>query len=113
MPDRAPSRNPFFPLAAFSAALFIVTILALVASVFGDPHAPLAQLFDRYAGRLIAIEVGATLLTGFLALAVDRRQTLRRLSRAAEQGQAAGERADETSEHGISAKAPHDQQHQG
>lgn len=111
MPDRAQSRNPFFPLAAFSAALFILTILALVASVFGDPHAPLAQLFDWYAGRLIAIEVAATLLTGFLALAVDRRQTLRELARAAEKGEAAGERA--TSEHDTSAQAPHDQQHQG
>ncbi len=78
MPDPPPSRsNPFFPLAAFCSVLFIITILALVASVFGDPRAPLDRLFDRYAGRLIAGEVAAILLTGFLALFVDRRQTLR------------------------------------
>ena len=77
MPDPARSRNPFFPLAVFSAGLFIVTILALLASVFGDPQAPLARLLDRYAGRLIAGEVVATLAIGFLALAVDRLQTLR------------------------------------
>jgi hypothetical protein len=74
--SRAP-RNPFFPLAAFCSALFIVTILAMLASVFGDERAPLARLFDQYAGRLITGEVAATLLTGFLALLVDRRQALR------------------------------------
>ena len=107
MPDRAQSRNPFFPLAAFSAALFIITILALVASVFGDPHAPLAKLFDRYAGRLIAIEVAATLVIGFLALAVDRRQTLRGLAKSARS------ESNDNLSLGTSSKAPHDQQHQG
>lgn len=73
----SPGRNPFFPLAAISSALFIVTILALIASVFGDPQAPVAQLLDRYAGRLITCEVTLILLTGFLAMFVDRRQTKR------------------------------------
>lgn len=93
MPQPARFRNPFFPLAIFSAGLFIVTILALVAGVFGDPHAPLAQWLDRYAGRIITGEVVATLVTGFLALAVDRRQTLRAQK--------------------SSPQAPHDQQHEG
>jgi len=77
MPDPARPPNPFFPLAALSAGLFIITILAMLASLFGDPQAPLAQLFDRFAGRLIAGEVVATLAIGFLALLVDRLQTLR------------------------------------
>lgn len=72
-----PPRNPFFFLAAFSSALFIVTILALVASVFGDERAPLARLLDQFAGRLIGCEVAAILVTGFLAMFIDRRQTLR------------------------------------
>ena len=92
MPDPARFRNPFFPLAALSAGLFIITILAMLASVFGDPQAPLARLLDRYAGRLIAGEVVATLAIGFLALLVDRLQTLR---------------AQKTSE-----QDPHDQQHE-
>jgi hypothetical protein len=71
------SRNPFFQLVAFSSALFIVTILALVASVFGDERAPMARFLDRHIGRILAIEVAGILLTGFLALFVDRRQTLR------------------------------------
>jgi hypothetical protein len=71
------SRNPFFPLAVLCSILFIATILALVASVFGDARAPLSRLLEQYAGRLIAGEVAAVLLTGFLAMAVDRRQSLR------------------------------------
>jgi len=77
MSDARAPRNPFFPLAAFCSVLFIVTILAMLASVFGDERAPLARLFEQYAGRLIAGEVAAILLTGFLALFIDRRQTLR------------------------------------
>src|SRR5262245_8703280 len=77
MSDARAPRNPFFPLAVFCSALFIVTILAMLASVFGDERAPLARLFDQYAGRLIAGEVAAILLTGFLALLIDRRQALR------------------------------------
>jgi hypothetical protein len=76
-PEPARPRNPFFPLAAFASVLFIITILALVAGVFGDPRAPLAQLLDRYAGRLLAGEVAAILITGFLAMFVDRRQAIR------------------------------------
>ena len=93
MSDSARPRNPFFPLAAFSAGLFIITILAMLASVFGDPQAPLARLFDQYAGRLIAGEVIATLVTGFLALLVDRIQTL--------------------SAQKTLRQDPHDQQHEG
>ncbi len=70
-------RNPFFPLAAFCSVVFIVTILALLADVFGDQRAPLARILDQYAGRLIGGEVVAILISGFLAMAVDRRQTLR------------------------------------
>jgi hypothetical protein len=93
MSDPARPRNPFFPLAVICSGLFVATILALVASVFGDPRAPLARLLERLAGRLIACEVAAILLTGFLALYVDRRHTLR-------EGRPA-------------LKAPHDREHQG
>ena len=93
MPDPARPRNLFFPLAVFASVLFIVTILALVAGVFGDPRAPLAQLLDRYAGRLLAGEVAAILITGFLAMYVDRTQTRRSQK--------------------DPPQAPHVQQHQG
>lgn len=90
-------RNPFFPLAAFCSALFIVTVLAMLASVFGDERAPLARLFDQYAGRLIAVEVAASLLTGFLALLVDRRQAMRSQHSQTTHALTGKEQAEETS----------------
>jgi hypothetical protein len=93
MPDASRPRNPFFPLAVVCSGLFVVTILALLASVFGDPQAPLARLLERYAVRLMAGEVAAVLVTGFLALYVDRRQALR--------------------DRQPTVKAPHDREHQG
>jgi hypothetical protein len=72
-----PSRNPFFPLTAILSAVFVVTNLALVASMLGDPLAPLAQWLDRHGTKLIVIQVVAILLSGLLALSVDRAQTRR------------------------------------
>ena len=60
-----------------TVGLFIVTIFSLVATLFGDPQAPVAQFFTRYGGWMIGIEVVAFLIVGFLALTVDRRQSLR------------------------------------
>jgi hypothetical protein len=79
-----PFRNPFFPLAVLCSVLFIATILALVASIFGDQRAPLSRLLEQYAGRLIGGEVIAIVVSGFLAMAVDRWQTLRSRNRPAE-----------------------------
>jgi hypothetical protein len=59
------------------SGLFVVTILALIAGIFGDPQAPAARLLDRWAGWLLGGEVVGILTCGFLALATDRRQTLR------------------------------------
>ena len=53
-----------------------MTILALVASLLGDPRAPPAQWLDRHATWVLIAEVVATLAAGLLALVVDRRQTL-------------------------------------
>ena len=66
-----------FQLSALSAVVFIVTVLALVAMVFGDQSAPATKWLNRNAGKLIAAEVAATLLLGFAAMTQDRRQTLR------------------------------------
>ena len=69
--------NVFFRLAAVSGAAFAATIFALLALIVSDPRAPVARFMDRHGGTLIAWEVGATLVLGFLALAVDRVRTLR------------------------------------
>jgi hypothetical protein len=73
----APRSNLFFPLVILAGALFVVTILAMLAVPFGDPEAPIAGWIERYAGRLIAAEVVLVLVLGFLALLVDRRRTMR------------------------------------
>ncbi|MBI5757666.1 MAG: hypothetical protein HZA46_04020 [Planctomycetales bacterium] len=72
-----PARNPFFLLTAILAAIFVVTNLALVASMLGDPLAPLTQLLERFGTMLVVIEVVAILIAGLLALTIDRTQTLR------------------------------------
>ena len=69
-------RNLFFPLAALCSVAFIVTILALLANVLGNGDSPSARWLDRHAGVILAGEVAAVLLTGFMAMYVDRRQTL-------------------------------------
>ncbi len=81
-PKRTAGRNPFFPMVLFSTAVFIITILAMVASIFSDPRAPVAKFLDANAGRLILAEVIVTLVVGFCALAVDRLQTRRERSAA-------------------------------
>ena len=79
--NRSPRRpapvSLFFRLVIGAAALFIVTVLAIVAAVFSDPSAPAVQFLDQHGGTILEIEVIATLLIGFLALAIDRWQTLR------------------------------------
>ena len=72
----APWASVLFQLTAVSAVVFIVTVLALVATVFGDQAAPGTKWLNRNAGRLIAGEVAATLLLGFAAMTQDRRQSL-------------------------------------
>ena len=73
-------------MVAFSAAVFVMTILAMVAVIFSDPNAPVAKFFNANAGRLIAAEVVVTLVVGLLALIVDRLQT-RRKSQAEQSGE--------------------------
>lgn len=79
MPSAARTRNPFFHLVALLSVVFVVTILALVAAMLGDPAAPVNRFLDRHGGLLIGGEVVAILFTGLLALVLDRRQTLRAL----------------------------------
>lgn len=65
--------NIFFRLAAGLVALFVVTIFALIATMFGDPAAPVAKLLDRYGMQLIVGEMFAILIVGTLAMTIDRR----------------------------------------
>jgi len=71
--------NPFFRLVVVAAGSFIVTILASIATMFGNEQAPLTRFLNHYGGGLMAGEVALTLVAGLLALITDRRQSGRRL----------------------------------
>jgi hypothetical protein len=79
MPEGREPLHPLFRLASLSAVLFIVTVLAMVATIFSDPQAPVARFLNERSGTLIGVEVVATLVLGFFAMAADRRRTRLRL----------------------------------
>jgi hypothetical protein len=76
MPDEPQHVNVFFRITIASGALFVLTIFALLAAALGNGEAPPARFLNEFGGWLIAGEVVVTLLAGFVAMAVDRRQTL-------------------------------------
>ena len=70
-----------FRLVVPVCAVFIMTILALIASVFGNPQAPISGWLDRHAGVLLTGEFLLTIVLIGLAMVVDRVQTLRQQRR--------------------------------
>lgn len=71
--------HPLFRLATLSAGVFIVTVFAMIATLFGDQQTPLSRFLNEHAGTLISVEVVVTLALGFAAMAADRRRTRREL----------------------------------
>jgi cell division protein FtsW (lipid II flippase) len=62
---------------AVISAVFIITILALVSGLYGNPEAPVTKWLDLYGGRLIGAEILVFVMISVAALVTDRRQTLR------------------------------------
>lgn len=89
-----PSERPnlFFRLTTCVGALFVVTILSLVATVFSDPQAPTARFLNEHGTTLIVWQVGAILVLGLLAMTVDRRQILRQIRGREQRQGTAGDR---------------------
>jgi uncharacterized membrane protein YhaH (DUF805 family) len=81
--------NPFWGVVVAVAAMFCVTILAYLVSGLGRPSSPLNRFFVQYGFVLVCVEAAAIVVAGVLALAVDRRQTVRRLRDSAAQRHAA------------------------
>ena len=75
MADSTPS-NPYFRLVIAAGGLFAFTTMAMFATSLGDPNAPPNRFFDAWGLPLLAVETVAVLGISFLAMAVDRRQTL-------------------------------------
>ena len=78
---RRPGSKPslLFQLVIPATAIFIVTILSLIAVVFSDPRAPVAQWLNRHGNTLLIAEFVAVIVLSLLAMTMDRRQTLKEL----------------------------------
>ena len=70
--------NPLFKLVIVASAAFLITILLMVATTLSSARSPVRQFIDQYGLRLIGIELTVMFVSGFLAMLVDRRQTLSR-----------------------------------
>ncbi|MBC7967771.1 MAG: hypothetical protein H7Z17_17805 [Fuerstia sp.] len=68
-----------FRLIVPATAIFIVTILSLIAVVFSDPRAPMARFLNKHGTRLLVVEFVAVIGLSLLAMTVDRIRTLREL----------------------------------
>ena len=68
-----------FRLIVPATAIFIVTVMSLIAVVFSDQRAPVAKFLNEYGTRLLVVEFVAVMVLSFLAMAVDRNRTLREL----------------------------------
>ena len=70
------SRVLFFLTAAVTTA-FVITILAMISMMLGEPTAPVNLWFEKHGGTLMLVEVFGIVLFGLAAMTADRRETLR------------------------------------
>ena len=66
-----------FTLTAVATTVFVITILAMVAMLLGDPEAPVNVWFNRQGATLMTFEVLAIGFFGSSAIFFDRREILR------------------------------------
>lgn len=66
-----------FQLTAITTTAFVITILAMVAMLVGDPVAPITVWFNQQGSVVLIVEVVAIILLGLAAMTADRRETLR------------------------------------
>ncbi len=67
--------NPFWKAVIVTSFLFVATTLAIVMTQFGDRQSPANIFLRKHGAILAAVEVGAVLVSGVLAMAIDQRQT--------------------------------------
>lgn len=70
MAARGPGR--LFQLTAVATTVFVVSVLAMVATLFGDPEAPVNLWINQHMGTVLLIEIAAIALFGFAAMAWDQ-----------------------------------------
>lgn len=75
----AGGRGPgwLFHVTAGATTAFIVSVLAMVATLFGDPAAPINGWINDYGAMVLMVEIIAIGVFGFAAMANDARQMRR------------------------------------
>lgn len=78
---RGPGSKPslLFQLVVPATAIFVITVLSLIAVLFSDQQAPLAKLLNRHGNTLLTAELVVILVLSLLAMTVDRIQTLKQI----------------------------------
>ncbi len=76
---RRPGSPPtfLFRLIIPVTAVFIITIMSMIAVVFSDERAPVARFLNRHGNSLLLAEFIVVIVVTFLAMAYDRWQTLK------------------------------------
>lgn len=96
---RGPGSKPslLFKLVIPATAIFVITILSLIAIVFSDPRAPVAQWLNQHGNTMLLIEFVVVIILSLLAMTVDRIQTLKQLKEEARTQTDSVTKPDETS----------------
>ncbi|MCA8995674.1 MAG: hypothetical protein KDA80_01770 [Planctomycetaceae bacterium] len=71
-------RAVFYPV-AIAAFAFCLTIFLCIAAAFGDQDHPATKWFNHHGTPLLLWETAAIVVLSILAMAVDRRRTLKRI----------------------------------
>jgi len=81
IPMRGPgaSASLLFKLIVPATAIFIITIMSLIAVVFSDQQAPVAKFLNKHGTKLLMVEFAAVVGLSFMAMTVDRIRTLRQI----------------------------------
>jgi len=70
-----------FTLTAAMTTAFVITILAMISMMLGEPTAPVNLWFEKHGGMLMLVEVIGIVVFGLAAMTADRRETLREQAR--------------------------------
>jgi len=71
-----PSSKALFLLTAGVTTIFVITVLAMVAMLIGQPNAPINVWFNVHGATVLTVEVISIGVFGMAAMIVDRSETL-------------------------------------
>ena len=78
-PTTESRRNPWTHVLVACCTVFIMTVFLMVAAAFNRQAVGLARFFDRHGMLILGVEVGAILALAVMVMAVERRETRRKI----------------------------------